>query len=687
MNRLVGSLSPYLLQHQHNPVDWFPWGDEAFEIARERDKPVFLSVGYAACHWCHVMERESFESESIAKLLNDNFVSIKVDREERPDIDQIYMNAVQVMTGQGGWPMSVFLNHQREPFFAGTYWPPQQRFGMPGFAQVLQSLADAWNDRRKEVDEHAGKIGEALQQLARGTKSTSQDEELNAQVIDEAIGRLLESLDRTDGGFGGAPKFPHVTDLELLLQLGATREESEWIDAAAFTLDRMAAGGIRDHIGGGFARYSVDAKWLVPHFEKMLYDNALLAEAYLHANQVTGQQRHAIVAREILDYLVREMTDRDGGFHCSEDADSEGVEGKYYVWTPEQVANVLGPERTELFCKVYDITEAGNFEGNSIPNLPVSIANWAAELSMSVEDLSSQLSECCEKLRVARDTRVHPGRDDKVLTSWNCLAVKALATGGAVLDEPRYLQAAERAARFVIERMTQANGRLLHAFRDGQAHLDAYVDDYAYTIEALVALFEATGQPSWIEQAVNYAEQMLEHFEDREAGGFYYSADDGEQLIARTKDWHDGSLVSGNASAARGLLKLAGLCDRDDFRVAAMRTLGAGAEIMQHQSAACAALLLALDQSLNAREQWVIALPNDHMLRQLRRSFFATFRPHLSLSWNVGEPSDEGQSLVAINQSRNAIDGEVTLYRCENFTCDAPLSGDAAVQALTQAAK
>ena len=674
MNRLADSISPYLLQHKDNPVDWFPWCDEAFELARNTDKPVFLSVGYAACHWCHVMERESFENPEIAKLLNDGFVSIKVDREERPDIDQIYMNAVQVMTGRGGWPMSVFLNHQRQPFFAGTYWPPRQKFGMPGFAQVLDAIGDAWKQRRDEVDQHAGQITEALQQLADGGNESPDAAVPTQAIIDDALDQLIRVLDPREGGFGGAPKFPHATDLELLLRLGSTRSHSQWIDAVALTLDHMADGGIRDHIGGGFARYSVDAKWLVPHFEKMLYDNALLGEVYLHAFQATGHPRHAMVARETFDYLCREMVDRDGGFHCSEDADSEGIEGKFYVWTPEEVSQVLDSDRADRFCRIYDITESGNFEGKSIPNLPISIDQWAAELSLPVDVLRDQLALDRERLREARDHRIHPGRDDKVLTAWNSLAIKALAAGGAILDEPRYLEAAERAAMFLLSTMTRDDGRLLHAFRGGHAHLDAYVDDYAYTVEAFIALFEATGDSAWIQRAVNLADRMLEHFHDHDGGGFFYTADDAESLIARTKDWHDGSLVSGNASAAMGLLKLSRLLDRDDYRTAAERTLIAAAEIMRTQSGACGALLSALDRYWNDHAQVVLAVPASETQRRLRKRFLGPFRPHLTLSWVIGSAMADS-SPVSLNRDRVPVDGEPTIYQCREFSCDRPLVG------------
>jgi hypothetical protein len=674
LNRLADSLSPYLLQHKDNPVDWFPWGQEAFETARQSDKPIFLSVGYAACHWCHVMEHESFENASIAAFLNENFVSVKVDREERPDIDQIYMNAVQLMTGRGGWPMSVFLNHELRPFYAGTYWPPIQKMGMPGFAQVLDALAHAWKNRRGEVEQHASEITSALEQLAVGMTEQSAlmpDE----TVIKSATDQLLRVLDRNDGGFAGAPKFPHATDLDLLLRRGLTGDEAELIHAAELTLDRMASGGIRDHIGGGFARYSVDAKWLVPHFEKMLYDNALLAEVYLRAYQITGHQRHAEVTRDIFDYVCREMVDSAEGFHCSEDADSEGVEGKFYVWTPSEVREVLGQERAERFCQVYEITDAGNFEGKSIPNLPRSLADWASELTVDIGDLSGQLSNDREQLRLARERRVRPGRDDKVLAGWNSLMIKSLAIGGAVLNQPRYIAAAERAAGFILSEMTREDGRLLHAFRDGTAHLDAYLDDYAYTIEAFVALFGATGRARWIGRATKLADLMLAHFEDHEVGGFFYTADDAESLITRNKDWHDGSLVSGNASAVMALLRLSRLCDRSDYREAAERTFLAAGEILAKQSAACGALLSALDRYWHDDEQIVLAVEDMETMTSLRSRFLKAFRPHATLSWVIGDAPDSGL-MIALNQHREAIGGEPTLYVCRDYACDQPIVGE-----------
>ncbi|MDG2223133.1 MAG: thioredoxin domain-containing protein [Rubripirellula sp.] len=671
MNRLADSLSPYLLQHKDNPVDWFPWGEEAFETARRQDCPIFLSVGYSACHWCHVMEHESFESEVIAKFLNDHFVSIKVDREERPDIDQIYMNAVQLMTHRGGWPMSVFLNHQLEPFYSGTYWPPTQKFGMPGFAQVLQSIADTWQNRRADVQTHASQIVTALKQMAVGVAepSTTVPDQV---IVQQATDHLVEAVDRRDGGFGGPPKFPHATDLDLLLRVGFANQEPSLIEAATLTLDRMACGGIYDHLGGGFARYSVDGKWLVPHFEKMLYDNALLCEVYVRAFQVTGNALYRDVACGIADYLIRDMVDAKGGFHSSEDADSEGVEGKYYVWSPAEVVQVLGQERGDRFCQIYDITPAGNFEGSSIPNLPLSLADCVERFEMEAEHLLNELRADREQLRQHRDTRVRPGRDDKVLASWNALAIKALAVAGGVFGREDYLEAAQRAATFITSDLLCEDGRLLHAFRQGKSHLNGFLDDYAYCVEAFIHLYESTGRARWIGHAIKLADQMLTRFQDIEQGGFFYTADDAESLITRNKDWHDGSLVSGNASAASGLLRLARLSGREDCQVAAERTFCAAAEVLTHQSGACGALLAALDRYWNGHQQLVLAVTDDTAMKALRPSLIGKLRPHATVSWVIGAAPTSGP-VVALNEHRQPLDGKPTLYVCEQFACGKPI--------------
>ncbi len=671
-NRLAQSHSPYLLQHQNNPVDWFPWCDEAFAAAVQLDRPVFLSVGYAACHWCHVMEHESFENAEIAEFLNQHFVCIKVDREERPDIDQVYMNAVQVMSGRGGWPMSVFLNLDRKPFYAGTYWPSTPRHGMPSFLQVLEAVVDAWTARREDVESHADEIRGALVKVS-GANATASDVVVDESVLTTATERLLRVFDRRDGGFGGAPKFPHATDIELLLSRGFTCDKPELVQAATFTLDRIAAGGIRDHIGGGLARYSVDGRWLVPHFEKMLYDNALLSLCYTHAFQITGEECYADVARGTLNYLCREMVDPSGGFHCSEDADSEGVEGKYYVWTPAEVVEVLGDEWAELFCRVYDITAEGNFEGHNIPNLLHGVDATPQQRKL--------LNESLELLRQARDARVRPGRDDKILTSWNSLAIKSLAVAGGVLDEQSFVDAAQRAMEFTFREMFDDQGRLRHAYRAGVSHIDAFVDDYAFTIEALIALFESTGKARWIGKAIQLADQLLARFQDDASGGFYYTAHESETLIARNKDWHDASVVSGNASAATSLLRLSRLCGRDDYRLAAARTLAAGADVMQNQYAACAALLAAFDRSLHDAAQLVLAVPDQVAFLKIRGEFLGGFQPHATRSWVIGKAPTSGP-LVVINSGKSPIDAQPTLYRCEDFVCNSPLVGGEARQSL-----
>ncbi|WP_153559378.1 thioredoxin domain-containing protein [Roseimaritima sediminicola] len=681
-NRLADARSPYLLQHKDNPVDWYPWGKEALDKAREENKPIFLSIGYAACHWCHVMEHESFENEAIAAQLNEHFVCIKVDREERPDIDQIYMNAVQMMTGQGGWPMSVFLTPDRKPFFAGTYWPPEPRAGMPGFPTVIEAVADAWENRQADAHKFANDITESLQEIAGGPSSAASSVPPVA-AIDQACQRLIRVHDDQWGGFGQAPKFPHVSDLDLLLRFADRRDDAQALAAVRTTLDKMAAGGIYDHLGGGFARYSVDERWLVPHFEKMLYDNGGLARLYLNAFQLTGHRPYADVADQTLNYLVRDMTDSGGGLHSSEDADSEGEEGKFYVWSPDEIIQVLGQDRGRRFAQVYDVTAAGNFEGHSILNRPVPLEELAQQNGWDLDRVRRELAEDREKLRVHRDRRIHPGRDDKVLTSWNALAIEALAVGSGVLQKPEYAQAAERAASFLWDTMRSDDGRLLHAYRDGHAHLMAYLDDYAYTIEAFIALYEATGRARWIQRATALAEQMIEHYQDDEGGGFFYTADDGETLISRTKDWHDNSIPSSNGSAAAGLLRLGRLTGNEQWIGAGERTLLAGGEVIEKQYAAAAKLLLALDFYHHGNRQIVVSGPTDQSHAELLGVLYRRFLPHSTLGIVTGEPPQDGP-LVKLLGGKQPQGGQPTLYVCQNYTCDAPQVGDEALAAAEQ---
>jgi uncharacterized protein len=599
-NHLAGELSPYLLQHAGNPVDWRPWDAESLALARRTQKPIFLSIGYASCHWCHVMAHESFEHAEIARLLNEHFVSIKVDREERPDLDMIYMEAVQMMTGHGGWPMSVFLTPEGEPFYGGTYWPAEARGGMPGFDQVLRALADAWAQRREELMEQARQITQLLRESDRRVRETAQAEAANKDgagehaPYEEAEAALRQSFDPRHGGFGAAPKFPQPLALRWLLRRWRETGDDELLRMATATLDQMAAGGLFDQLGGGFHRYSVDAAWLVPHFEKMLYDNAMLAGCYLEAWQATGRESYATVVRQTLDYLLRDLSDPAGGFYSSEDADSEGEEGKFYLWTPGEVAAVLGDEAGALFCRVYDVTEAGIFEGRNILNLAHPLAIEAKMLGRDASELAAEMDAARRKLLAAREGRVRPGRDDKVLVAWNSLAIEALARAGATLKEPRYTTAANAAADFLLASL-YGDGRLLHYWRAGQAKYDAYLDDYAGLGNALLALYETGGAWDRLDQAVALADRLLASFADQEHGGFFYTADDHERLIVRRKDAIDNPLPSGNGLAATLLTRLATISGRADYAAAASTTLRACLPWMRLAPAATFELLLAAE--------------------------------------------------------------------------------------------
>jgi uncharacterized protein YyaL (SSP411 family) len=583
------------LQHAHNPVDWYPWGQEALERARKEDKPIFLSIGYAACHWCHRLSSESFENEAIAQVMNEHFVNIKVDREERPDLDDLYMMAVQLSTGSGGWPMSVFLTPDLKPFYCGTYFPPTDRYGRPGFATVLTQIAEAWRERRADVEAVAERTVAAVRDY-----STLQAEEgqLGPDLIFRAIDGLIERFDGTHGGFGGAPKFPPAMALDLIMRELARLPSGGRADRlrqiVMLTLDRMAQGGLYDQIGGGFHRYSTDHRWLVPHFEKMLYDNALLVPVYLEAHRLTGDDFYTRIARETLDFTLREMTHPEGGFYSTLDADSEGEEGKFYVWTPGEVIRVLGAQDGALFCQIYDITPAGNFEGHSIPHLEKSIAEWAQDQWQKPEELQARLDAMRARLLEARARRVRPGLDDKILTSWNGLMVRAMARAALALGEARYRKAAERAATFVLTHL-QRDGRLLRSWRDGRAPLAGFHDDYAFFIVALLDLHEATGDDRWLTEARRLTAAMNELFWDEGAGGYFFTPHDGESLIARLKSPEDNAIPSGNSMAALALVRLATIGDDDAMRERAGRLLESHAAAMRRMSQAFPQMLVAAD--------------------------------------------------------------------------------------------
>jgi uncharacterized protein len=645
-NRLAHETSPYLLQHQNNPVDWYPWGDEALARAREEDRPILLSVGYSACHWCHVMERESFEDEATAAYMNEHFVPVKVDREERPDVDSIYMEAVQSMTGHGGWPMTVFLDPDGVPFYGGTYFPPDESRGMPSFRMVMEAIVDAYGTKREEIRERAPEVRRRLGAIG---DLEPRPGGVDAPELEEATRRLLLAADRQYGGFGDAPKFPPASSLELLLARGET-------EVTRHTLDAMLAGGIYDQLGGGFARYAVDRVWLVPHFEKMLYDNALLARAYLHAWQAFGEDRYRRVCEETLDWLLREMRGPEGGFFSALDADSEGEEGKFYVWFPEEIQEVLGDEAAVPVLEYYGVSERGNFEG----------ANILHRARGALAPEPEGLEEARAKLLEARGGRVWPGLDDKRLLSWNALAISALAEAGAALGRDDCLEAARRCAEFVWEEMRDEDGHLLRTYKDGEARLNAYLEDHAFLLEALLTLYEAGFEPRWYEAAVEVAEAMLERFGDPERGGFFSTSADHEELIVRRKEVGDHPIPSGNSAAALGLLRLAALSGERRYREAAEGVFALFAKSAIEHPDAFAHLLQAVDFALAPVHE--VALVGEDV-GELAAVVRAEHRPHLVLA--AGPEGAEQPPLLA---GRTLLEGRPAAYVCENFACRLPVS-------------
>jgi uncharacterized protein YyaL (SSP411 family) len=678
-NHLATETSPYLLQHAHNPVKWYPWGPEALEHARELDRPIFLSIGYSACHWCHVMERESFEDEDTARLLNDNFISIKVDREERPDLDQIYMMAVQLMTGHGGWPMSVFLTPDLRPFYGGTYFPPDDRYGarMPSFKRLLTELARLWREERPRIYEHAGNLTNHLQ--VAGTIEQG-EAALGEDVLRRAAAQLQQRLDPLHGGFGQPPKFLHTMDLRLLLRAWKRFDLPEALHAVRHTLEKMARGGIYDQLGGGFARYSTDARWLVPHFEKMLYDNALLAVAYLEAFQATGDPFFRSVAEESLDWVARDMTSPEGPFYSTLDADSEGHEGRFYVWSEQEIKDILGPEEAALFCTAYGVEPGGNWEGQNILHQDQPLSEIARRFQLE-DKLHQRLRAARQRLLEVRNRRVWPGRDEKMLTAWNGLMIGAFAEAAAALDRPDYAERAARAADFLLTRMRAPDGRLFRTYSSGTApKLNGYLEDYAYLVDALVSLYEATFLPRWLEAALDLAQLMVEQFWDAEGSGFYFTGRDHETLIARTKDPYDNATPAGNAMAVTGLLRLVKLTGRLDLQEKAEATLKLYRGLMASSPGAVAQMLVAYDFALGPVQEFaVVGSPADEETRRVLRAIRSGFRPNKVVALK-GPQSQGADELLPLLAGKTA-QGGVATYICENFTCQAPLVGAAALEA------
>jgi len=641
-NRLADETSPYLRQHRDNPVDWQPWGPAALGEAAARDVPLLVSIGYSACHWCHVMEHESFEDPEVAALMNETFVCVKVDREERPDVDAIYMDAVQAMTGRGGWPLNAFVTPAQVPFYAGTYFPPEPRHGMPSWSQVLRAVADAWRERRDEIEGGAEAV---VARLQGGAALRPSAEPAGPELLDAAVAALGATYDARHGGWGGAPKFPPASVIEFLLGRG----EREMTVA---TLDAMAAGGICDQVGGGFSRYAVDATWTVPHFEKMLYDNALLARAYLHGHQATGHERFARTATEILDWALREMRGPEGGFYSALDADSEGVEGRYYVWTTAQLRAVLGDD-AEAAIGWFGASEAGNFEGANVLEARGPEPARRAEIRDALLD--------------AREERVRPGLDDKRLTAWNALMIAALADAGAVLERPDYLDAARAGADFLLTTMRDERGRLRRTYNDGEARLDGYLEDHAFTVEALLALYEATFEERWFVGARELADVMIDAFADSEHGGFFSTATDHERLLARRKDLEDTPHPSGSSSAALGLLRLAALCGEHSYAERAAGVIALAHPLAARHPQAFAHLLGAIDFQVSPVREVAIVGPDPGPLLEVVR---AAHRPRIVLA--AGEGSAAGA--VPLLEGRTPIDGRSAAYVCEHFACRAPVT-------------
>jgi len=663
-NQLIHETSPYLLQHADNPVEWYPWGEEAFEKARSENKPVLLSIGYSACHWCHVMAHESFENEDIATLMNQLFVNIKVDREERPDLDQIYMNAVQMMTHHGGWPMTVFLTPDAVPFYGGTYFPPQDRYNMPGFPRVLISVSEAYRERQDEIRETGTSL---VNELRRLSATSGSDHPIEKELLDAAYAGIVRSYDSINGGFGGAPKFPPAMTLEFLLRTHARTGNREALEMVRHTCKQMASGGMYDQLGGGFHRYSTDAKWLVPHFEKMLYDNALLSRLYLHYFQVSEEQQARQTAEGILDYVLREMTHPSGGFYSTQDADSEGHEGKFFVWDIEEIRSTLGERDAKLFSSYYDITPSGNFEGKNIPNVTRSLERVAEQNAVSVYELQASLDESRRKLFELREGRIKPARDEKVLTAWNGLMMASFAEAGVILNRPDYTEAARRNAEFVLANLRK-DGTLLRTWKDGIAKFNGYLEDYSFLIEGLVTLFETTGEFRWLEEAQALAERMIEEFWDNEGGGFFFTGMSHEDLIVRSKDYFDNATPSGNSVAVMALLRLAVLTGKENYRNLAIAVLRESGDSARRYPSGFGYALSAADFLLSTPKEIAIVGRDRQDVQPLLTEAWRRYLPNKVVAPGFGAEN------IPLLESRPLLNDRATAYVCEHYTCKHPVN-------------
>ncbi len=674
-NHLSKETSPYLLQHAHNPVDWYSWGVEALARAQTEDKPILLSIGYSACHWCHVMEHESFEDPAVAAIMNEHFVNIKVDREERPDLDAIYMQAVQAMTGQGGWPMTTFLTPEGKPFYGGTYYPPEPRHGLPGFTQLLKHINNLWQTRRDEVVATAGQMAQTLQAPLQIGEA---GQLLDQSVLDQAYALLPERYDRRNGGWGAAPKFPQPQTIEFVLRHYLRTGDEAALDMAVQTLDKMARGGMYDQLGGGFHRYSVDERWLVPHFEKMLYDNAQLARVYLHAYQITGNAFYRRIVEETLDYVIREMTAPEGGFYATQDADSEGEEGKFFVWTADEVRSALGADALR-WMQLYDVSSRGNWEGKTILNLPRPPEDVARVLGTTAEQLEELAARGRARLFAVRERRVHPGRDDKVLVAWNGLMLAAMAEAGRVLGRDDYILAAKHNAEFVLGTLLH-DAQLWHVYKDGQAKIDGFAEDYALYANGLLELYHATFDIRYLDQAQQFVGYLIEHFWDKDGNGFFQTSDVAETLIARPKDLFDEAVPSANGVAAVVLQRLSILFDKADDSRQAHAIIELVAPALTKYPTALGSMLNALDTLLHAsQEVAIIGRPKMDDTRALLAVINRHYLPHIVVA--LAEPDDAIlQAHIPLLSERPQRGNKATAYVCQNYACQQPTTEPAELE-------
>jgi uncharacterized protein len=676
-NKLIRETSPYLLQHAHNPVDWYPWGEEAFHKAKSENKPVLLSIGYSACHWCHVMEHESFENEKIAALMNELFVNIKVDREERPDLDEIYMNAVQMLTGRGGWPMTMFLTPDRKPFYGGTYFPPEDRLGMPGFPRILLGVSQVYRERPEDVEKSVSQILGALERMS---ESQQTGKNFSTSIIVDGAEKVARAYDSDNGGLGQAPKFPNAGVYELFLRHHARSKNERFLEMVVHTLTKMAQGGIYDHLGGGFHRYSVDAKWLVPHFEKMLYDNGQLLRIYAHAYTITREPLFKTVIDETVEYLLREMLHPEGGFYSTQDADSDGEEGKFFVWTTAEINRVLGDQDAEVFCRMYDVGEPGNFEGKNIlhPILTVDQASQFFRQEPSV--IEALIDRSKQKLFVEREKRIRPFRDEKIIMAWNGLMLSGLAEAAKVTENIAAGAAAKQTVEFIFNNMFR-DGFLLHTYKDGRSKLLGYLDDYAFLAVGLLDLYEASFERSYLDRAVELTDIMLQEFWDERDGGFFFTGKSHEQLISRAKPVFDASIPSGNAMATQLLLRLHHLTGKDHYRVNSETVLRSYYDAMESQPFGFAHLLCALDAYLaETTEIMIVGDPADAGVHKFMAEINSLYLPNKVVQ--LAAPDVALSSISPLLQGKTQIDRKATAYVCQNFTCSAPVTSEKELRTL-----